>query len=691
MSSKARDILNSIIYWVIRLFAKLIFHVFYRDHGALYPERFPKDDGTPVLLVAAPHGNFLMDAITIFVTCPRNHYFLSAKSNFSYPIFGWLITLLGAIPVTRPQDVERINGDGLIKVLEEGKIVEGENLGKTVQVGDSLYVEFEGPDDNDDMLKEACGTVEEIINEHRVRIKEPGMKWLTKGRRKNKLKRLVAYGSLVVRVERGNTLKTLEGLSLIPKVVSKGIDRLSTSPGRIAFPIQESSDFIGVQSPPKWLVANERTPLMMGSGGIGAGSSSSSSQRSQHARQLSNSSTISNRQPPIPNFPSVPSIPTTFSYTHMPPHSEVYSAVYNIFSRSRCVAIFPEGTSHDNDHMLSLKYGCAVMALGYLASKEPDSFGNKRTLKIVPCGVNFFNRHRFRSRVFVDVGNTIEVEERLVEMYRQGACQELLKTIHSSLLEITVNAPDYDTLLFFKTASRMYRDKLSNLLDFAEKLALLRRIAKKYSSTTPPTDEARRLKRDIVSYAQTLRSKRLSPPHMHTSPFSLFFFLPLFLFLFILMTPGFIFFSPIGFVAYYVGKKQGENAMLYDDNSLAITRWPGRDVIATWKMLVGTALFVTFDITYTALTVHYIHKHGVFDLHGSREYALAVVLCFFVVWPLIAYGTILTWERMCWVGKHVWVGLWGVARPRQRRDFLLWREQLSQRVVRWVDGTTVAP
>ncbi|RIA78732.1 hypothetical protein C1645_702617, partial [Glomus cerebriforme] len=314
------SIVRRVFYSIIRIFAKLIFTIFYRDHGAFHRENFPRDDGTPILFIAAPHGNFLMDAITIFVACPRQMYFLSAKSNFNYPIFGTIITILGCIPVTRPQDVERVNGDGLVKVIDEGKMVTGEGLGKILQVGDTLYVEFEGPNNNE-MLKEASGTVEEIMNDDLVRIKEPD-------------------------------------------------------------------------------------------------------------------------------------IPTTYSYTHMPPNSEVYSAVYNHFSKSQCVAIFPEGTSHDNEHMLSLKYGCAVMSLGYLASKEPDAFGKERKLKLVPCGLNFFNRHRFRSRVFVDVGHPIEIEQRLVDLYRSGgegkrqACQELLKTIQTSLTELTVNAPDYNTLLF---------------------------------------------------------------------------------------------------------------------------------------------------------------------------------------------------------------------------------------------------
>ncbi|CAJ0751885.1 13382_t:CDS:2, partial [Entrophospora sp. SA101] len=88
------------------------------------------------------------------------------------------------------------------------------------------------------------------------------------------------------------------------------------------------------------------------------------------------------------------------------------------------------------------------------------------------------------SRVFVDIGKTIEIEQRLIDMYRNGgedkrlACQELLTKIQKSLSELTVNAPNYDTLVFFKMASRIYREKLEKKLNFPEKLSLLRKITK---------------------------------------------------------------------------------------------------------------------------------------------------------------------------------------------------------------------
>jgi len=82
------------------------------------------------------------------------------------------------------------------------------------------------------------------------------------------------------------------------------------------------------------------------------------------------------------------------------------------------------------------------MALGYLASREPDASGKPRTLKIVPCGLNFFNRHRYRSRVFIEIGPTIEVEERLVDMYRRGGDAK-----RRGRNNVPVRAPILDTFL----------------------------------------------------------------------------------------------------------------------------------------------------------------------------------------------------------------------------------------------------
>ena len=187
-------------------------------------------------------------------------------------------------------------------------------------------------------------------------------------------------------------------------------------------------------------------------------------------------------------------------------------------------------------------------------------------------------------------------------------------------------------------------------------------------------------------YAQKLRVHRLSPPHMSTTPLSLLLYLPLFVILLILTIPGLILFSQIGLIAKYVGKKQGENAMLYDDNSLAITRWPGRDVIATWKVMSGLVLFITFDILYSIIMVHFIRKYDLYEFDNRKDVFILGFCIFAFFWTIIAYATILLWERMCWVGKRVWVGIWNLFNPRERRSLTSWKKELTIRVCKWVEN-----
>ena len=85
------------------------------------------------------------------------------------------------------------------------------------------------------------------------------------------------------------------------------------------------------------------------------------------------------------------------------------------------------------------------MALGALAA-NPDC-----DVKIVPCGMNYFHPHKFRSRAVIEFGQPVEVPQHLVDMYKKGqrreAIGELLELVYQALVSVTVTSPDYDTLM----------------------------------------------------------------------------------------------------------------------------------------------------------------------------------------------------------------------------------------------------
>jgi glycerol-3-phosphate O-acyltransferase/dihydroxyacetone phosphate acyltransferase len=85
---------------------------------------------------------------------------------------------------------------------------------------------------------------------------------------------------------------------------------------------------------------------------------------------------------------------------------------------------------------------------------------------IVPVGINYFQGHRFRSRVFVDIGAPYIPNPDLVAAYRDGsreerraACDTLLAKISISCKAVTVEAPDYNCLQFFRAMRRLYVEK----------------------------------------------------------------------------------------------------------------------------------------------------------------------------------------------------------------------------------------
>jgi 1-acyl-sn-glycerol-3-phosphate acyltransferase len=140
-------------------------------------------------------------------------------------------------------------------------------------------------------------------------------------------------------------------------------------------------------------------------------------------------------------------------------NQQAFEKLYELIESGNSLGIFPEGISHVESQLIKLKTGAARIALAVTAR------GTAR-VKIVPSGLNYIHRHRFRSQVLIEFGEPIVIDDQWVEQYnqdQQGTVRQLTEHLTIALTNVTLNAPDWRTLRFIQTARRLYKPATAEL------------------------------------------------------------------------------------------------------------------------------------------------------------------------------------------------------------------------------------
>ncbi len=125
-------------------------------------------------------------------------------------------------------------------------------------------------------------------------------------------------------------------------------------------------------------------------------------------------------------------------------NADTFDAVSDALKAGDAVAIFPEGVSHNETGMVSLKSGAARMALRSAVGGAPP--------RILPVGLHYRDKERWRSQAVVRVGPTINVGQWLEDTNRtadpsdRDLVAELTGLIEQALRAVTVNAPSEQVL-----------------------------------------------------------------------------------------------------------------------------------------------------------------------------------------------------------------------------------------------------
>ena len=283
---------------------------------------------------------------------------------------------------------------------------------------------------------------------------------------------------------------------------------------------------------------------------------------------------------------------------HLDQH-DMFNTVYDTLRNRDCIAIFPEGGSHDRTTLLPLKAGVAIMALGAL-----DRYDVNTT--IIPCGLTYFSGHRFRSRVMLEFGRPLVVTPDMLEKYRankRATSGQLLARVEAGLKDVTVNVPDYETLRCLRTAHRLYQP-LDLVLPADRYLELRRKLAFGFNKWKGEP-QVKALLQDINSYHHRLDEEGLKDVQIQTMDISgglPFLELLKRLFLLVLYTlmvvPGFLLFSPV--MIYIRQRAIYESQKAQKASSVKLK---GKDVIASQKIIIGVmsipfAIACYFSIIY---------------------------------------------------------------------------------------------
>ena len=308
--------------------------------------------------------------------------------------------------------------------------------------------------------------------------------------------------------------------------------------------------------------------------------------------------------------------------------TKVYEAVFSRFKSGGTVGIFPEGGSHDRTDLLPIKAGVAIMALGALA--EAPECG----LKIVPVGMNYFHAHKFRSRAVVEFGTPFEIPPHLVHQYtnnqRREAIGQVIDTVYQALSAVTVSAPDYDTLMVIQAARRLY-NPTGKKLPLPVVVELNRRLAMGYERYKDD-ERITSLSASVKAYNKQLRYLNLKDHQVQYAKMSIFKVIFLFFYrsiklfvLFVCTVPGLLLFSPVFVATKMISIRKAESAL-----AGSTVKVRGRDVMATWKILVAMGLAPALYHLYSIIIVLKVWQDR---LWGYVPQWLPIWLVYIAIWP----------------------------------------------------------
>ncbi|HYY55918.1 MAG TPA: 1-acyl-sn-glycerol-3-phosphate acyltransferase [Pyrinomonadaceae bacterium] len=226
-------------------------------------------------------------------------------------------------------------------------------------------------------------------------------------------------------------------------------------------------------------------------------------------------------------------------------NQRTFAACHELLREGRCIALFPEGISHNATQLLPVKTGAARIALGAISVlKDDESLTEAPALKIIPVGLYYTSKTAFRSEALLRFGEFMEVNP--VELDEEGQppreeVRRLSQAIEAALREVTLNVEDDRELEVVNKAEQLFSSLYAGLdieRSISARFDFVRRFAASSSRLRRSHSPARMdaLRQRIVEYEAEMRRMGMRPENLSLSKHSAWYVLRHFLVRSILIT-----------------------------------------------------------------------------------------------------------------------------------------------------------
>lgn len=183
----------------------------------------------------------------------------------------------------------------------------------------------------------------------------------------------------------------------------------------------------------------------------------------------------------------------------MSKNQEMFAVAAKVLEEGGVIALFPEGESHNQPGILPLKTGAARICLS-----------GPETTRILAVGIAFHDKHRFRGRALVMVGEVLDPTPFRAQMAvdPKAASHALTDAMSDALKKVTINVPTWEDRTLLERAVEISRADDETLESRVRHLRAFTEAWQALSKSRP--EEIAALRADVARYDRELHALRMT-------------------------------------------------------------------------------------------------------------------------------------------------------------------------------------